>query len=111
MIFLFNFVREANFVGVGLYSLGSALVLLFVQMQRGFLQSIITKQVAASSRQTAIGYFSLIWLCGRGIGAFIGDGIGADDIYTSVLLGLGCLQLIIFATSYKKLALDTTVAK
>lgn len=111
MVLLFNFVRRDNFVGVGLYSLGSASVLCFVQVQRGFLQAIITKQVGGASRQIALGYFSLIWLCGRGVGAFMGDGIANDDIYTTVLLGLGCFQLVIIFFSYKKLALDVNIAK
>lgn len=93
LILLLNFAGSSVF-GIILYTFGSAVMVLFAQLERGFPQSAITKQVPASSQQAALGAFALVWSLSRAAGSSLGTILRNDLEYVLVMIGFGIIELI-----------------
>lgn len=101
LLLMVNWMSGSVF-GIILYTLGSAVMVLFAQLERGFPQSAITKQVPASSQGAALGAFALVWSFSRAAGSSLGTVLRTDSLYVGVMISLGVLELMALTLSERR---------
>lgn len=90
-------------IAVAIFTFASVGSVLFTTLERGFVQSLVTKIAPASSKQGVIGVFSCVWLCGRGLGAVAGAWLRHPIPYAWCIFSLMLIKLATVAITFKRL--------
>jgi hypothetical protein len=83
------------------YTAGSALMLMALQVERGFVSALVTKLSPKHCVNFSIGIFGLIICFGRGLGAVFGT--LRSQQYVGAMIALSASQVFLISVGFRKL--------